>query len=157
MVGLDPERPLRDLGRDRGIAVAIPADPRSPADECTHPRRSGARAAGIGRFSAGRCRDGIVKGRVRGAEEARHRPEQRLVEEGERRPDLVEGRRSDGAQIRRPPQQRDLLAEASPYVAVLGWRQVTIVEVGEQPVDPAEGEQAASAGGPRSGEPSGPA
>ncbi len=153
VVGVDPERPLRDLGRDRGIAVAIAADPRRPAQERGHPRRSGPAAAGVPGFAGLRCGEWLVEGGVGRAEQPRHRPEQRLVEERERRPDLVERARGDRSQVGGPPQQRDLLAQPASDVAILGWPAGRDRRGGRAAGRPGEARGGASAGGPRSGGP----
>ena len=94
-----------------------------------------------------RPRGRLVEGRIDGAEQARHGPEQRLVEEREGRPDLVERARGHGSQVGGPPQERDLLAKAPAQVAIVGGRQVAIVEPGEQPVDAPEREEERAAPG----------
>ena len=57
---------------------------------------------------------------------------QRGVEERHGRPDLVERCRADDAQVGGPPQQRDLLAQPAPRLAVLRRREPGIVESREE-------------------------
>ena len=99
---MDPERPFGHLRGDGGIAVAVAADPRAPsggtagtaAVACPSGRRRPPRRAG----AAGRGPPVVQRGIGRPVE-PRHRAEQRLVEERERGPDLVE--RGHGAIARR--------------------------------------------------------
>ncbi len=97
VVGLDPHRAGRVLCRDGRIAVPVGADPRTQAQE--------------GRDARGTRAAVRIKGRVGRAVELRHDAEERLVEEGHRRANLVEwlqGVRPDGRGV---PQQRQLLAQ----------------------------------------------
>ena len=139
VVGLDPERALGDLGGDRRVAVPVATDPRPPAQKRRDPRRTGAGRVGVCRLAVGAGRP--VEGGIGQPIEAWHDTEQRLVEERQRGPDLVERRRGDSPQVGRPPQQRDLLAQATTQLAILGCRQVTVVESRQQPVDPSQREQ----------------
>ena len=53
VIGMDAERAFRDLGGDVGIAVAVAADPRAPAQERRHQRRSRPGPSRVGRFAGG--------------------------------------------------------------------------------------------------------
>ena len=75
--------------------------------------------------------------------------EQRLVEDRERRSHLVERRRHHGPQVAGVPQQRDLLAQASPQVRVLVGRRQRVVERVQQPPDPAQRDEQRAAPGLR--------
>ena len=143
VVGLDAQRPLGRLGGDDRVAVAVAADPRPEAEERRHARRPlagpdgpaapASSAASTARYSRG------------------HEREQRRVEDGHRRADLVERLGRDGAQVGGPPQQRDLLAQAAADLAVLGGRQPRVVEPLEQDARSGAGRRASCAGAPRSG------
>src|SRR5215210_4665517 len=65
--------------------------------------------------AAARDRDRIERG-VRVAVHTGDDPEERLVEEGERGPDLVERRHGARPKVGGPPQKRDLLAQPAPRV-----------------------------------------
>ena len=134
VVGLDPQRPLGHVGRDRRVAVAVAADPRPPAQERRHPRRARSRSSAVGRRSP--ARRAVVEGGVHRPVQARHEREQRGVEERHRGPHLVERRRDDRPQVGGAPQDRDLLAQPAPDLAVLGRRQARIVESLEQRGEP---------------------
>ena len=113
VIGLDARRFARHGRGDARIAVAIAADPRAPSGQC--------------RPSA-----------ANGALELRRDDEQRFVEERHRRADLVERPGPVGADRRRLPQDRHLLAQPAAQVVVLGRRQARIVEPVEQRVDAAQ-------------------
>jgi hypothetical protein len=147
VVSVDPERPLADLRGDGRIPVPIATDPRAPAKEGVDVRRSCACRFGIGGFAVAAWRP--VERGVREAVETRDDTEERLVEERQRGPDLVERCRGDGSKVGGPPQQRDLLAEPPTQVAVLGRGQIAIVQPGEDPIDAAEREEQGSAAGLR--------
>ena len=139
----------RDVGRDARVPVAIGRRsttrtaaatgaatgrvPVRPASTASAGGASSARAP-----AAGRDR---VERPVERADVARDDREQRLVEDRERRPHLVERRRQHGPQVAGVPQQRDLLAQASPQVRVLVGRRQGVVERVEQPPDPAQRDQ----------------
>ena len=127
VIGVDPEGSLADLRGDRRVAVAVAPDPRLPGQERPGPGRTSPRSTGVGRLRCSRAGrigaascpgDGIERS-VRLAVDPGNDGEDRLVEERERGPDLVEGRDGTRPQISRSPQQRDLLAQASPSVAIL--------------------------------------
>ena len=108
VVGVDPERPLRDLGGHRRVAVAIAADPRAPARGTAgtsggrvpvRPASVGLAVGAGGRGPSPAATLGAVERRVDRSQDARDDAEQRLVEERERGPDLVE--RRHGATARR--------------------------------------------------------
>ena len=126
VIGVDPERPLGDLGRHGRIAVSVAADPRLPGQERRDPRRARAgpsRVDGLGRLAASRPPTRpAIEGRVGRAIDPRHDAEQRLVEEGEGRPDLVQRGHGARPEVGGPPEQRDLLAEPAPHVAILVGR-----------------------------------
>jgi hypothetical protein len=134
VVGLDPQRSLGDVGRDRRVAVAVAADPRPPAQERRHPWRARSRSPAVGGRSTGRR--SVVEGGVHRPVQAGHEREQRGVEERHRGPHLVERRRDDRPQVGGAPQDRDLLTQAAPDSLVLGRRQARIVEPLEQRGEP---------------------
>ena len=152
VVRLEPRGVHRDVARDARVAVAVGADPRPEAEQRRREDRVGARAARIGGVRGARVRAGgttaraaparPVAGRVERpvdrALEAGHDREQRLVEDRERGPDLVERRRHDRAQPGGVPQDRDLLAEPAPQVRVLVGRRERVIELVEQAPDPAQ-------------------
>jgi hypothetical protein len=123
VIGLDPERVLAGLPGDRGVAVAVAADPAPEAQERRHPRWP------LPRSWAGTV--GVECG-VRGAVEARHHREQRRVEHRHRGPDLVERFGRDRAKHGGAPQQRDLLAQPSADLPVLGRSEARVVQALEQ-------------------------
>ena len=133
VVGLDPERGAGHLGGDPGMAVTVAADPCPPAHEGPGGRL--ARTAPIlGPASVDEC--GVER-----SVQLRGDAEEGLVEEDHRGPDLVERGRSLAAGLRRLPQDRDLLPEATAQVAVLASRQPRIVEPIEQPIQPPLGDE----------------
>ena len=137
VVGLDAESLERRLGGDVRVAVAVPADPRAPAQERRDPWRAGARPALVGR-SRPRwrlARPLPVQRRVEHAVQAGRGREERRVEEHHRRAHLVEGRRALLAEVGRPPQDRDLLAQAAPDLGIPGGRETGVVELVEKRVD----------------------
>ena len=73
-----------------------------------------------------------IERRIERPVEPRDDGEQRGVEEGHRRPHLVERGRADDAQVRGPPQERDLLAQPAPDLAVLGRGQARVVRARQQ-------------------------
>ena len=121
VVRLDPQRLDGDLGRHGRVAVAVAADPAAPLDER---RNEGRPRAGRPAVRRGRR----IERPVEAAVQERHGAEERLVEERHRRPHLVEGRRLGEPERRRPPEDRDLLAQPSPQLGVLLWRQAAVVE-----------------------------
>ena len=153
---MDPRHLEGDHGIDRRVAVAVPADPRPPRQECGDTRRPGAGPARV----AGRIRSTRTAGtgsptgfgrsverRVDGAVERRRHREQRLVEEDHRAADLVEWGRASGTERARAPQDRQLLAEAAAELGVLPRRQARVIEAIEEAIDAAQGdEQGAPAG-----------
>ena len=140
MIGLDAHRPLGRVGGDERVAVAVAADPRTPTDEGRHARRAGPGP----RLRVDPAR---VERRVGRAVQPRHDREQRRVEHGHRRPHLVERLGRDGAQVGGPPQERDLLAQAPPDLAILRRRQTRVVEALEEGGAPSQRDE----GGPPSG------
>ncbi len=136
----------RDVGRHPGVAVAVGADPRPEPEQHGRGRRAGPGPAGVdgerltggggGRTAAARVDRPVERPHV-----ARHDHEQRLVEDRERRADLVQRRRRHGPQVARVPQQRDLLAQAPAQVRVLVGRGQRVVERVEQPADPPQGDE----------------
>ncbi len=127
VVGVDPQGLLGDLGGHARMAVPVTADPAAPVEERPHPRRPGAAPRGVrGRpvRPAGRLVERLVEHPV----EPRRQGEQRGIEEGHPGPHLVERGGGDQAQVRGPPQERDLLAQAPPHVAVLRRCEARVVE-----------------------------
>ena len=119
---MDAQRLLGRVGGDAGIAVAVAADPRAPTQERRDARRPRAGAAGVGRLAgAARRRRGTPR-----------RGPRRRPAAGAARPRTASRRRTPGpcgprraararsSQVGRPPQERDLLAQAAPEVAILG-------------------------------------
>ncbi len=138
VVRVDPERPLRHFGGDGWVPVPIPTDPRFPGDERRDVRRPRAGPTGVGGFGAlTRDAEAVQRGISVAIEPGDHR-EHGLIEERERRPDLIERRHRRGPQVGGPPQQRDLLAQTAADIAVLGGSDVSIGQPGEEPVDTAE-------------------
>ena len=146
VVGLDAQRPLGDLGGHARVAVAVPADPAPEPQERPDARRARPRPAAV-RGGTGCATRGRVERRIERPVEPRDDGEQRGVEEGHRRPHLVERGRADDAQVRGPPQQRDLLAQLAPELAVLGGGQTRVVGARQQDRAPAQGHQSRSAAG----------
>ena len=106
---LDRHRLGRDLRRDRGVAVAIAADPAADAKE------------GRGRVRPTECD-------VERPHELRRHAKQRLVENGHERADLVEWLHVHRANLSSPPQRIDLLDQPSFRVAPFGVRNPRIVK-----------------------------
>src|SRR6185369_3762979 len=157
------------------VPVAVTPDPGFPRQEGMGPRRASSRSAGVARLRGllhdlirvpvreclraggperaapagpGAARVGpLVERRVGLAIDPRDDAEQGLVEEGERRPDLVERRHGAGSQIGGPPQEGDLLAEAAPRVAILVGDDLAIREPAEETLDAAERDQDRPAAG----------
>ena len=133
---MDPERALGRVGGDTRVAVAVPTDPAAPVQERPHPRRPGTGPSGRRRPThpatpaapAGRR----VQRAVEDPRQSRREREQRRIEEGHRRPHLVERGRGDRSQVRGPPQERDLLAQPAAHVGILGRREARVVHAGEQ-------------------------
>ncbi len=133
------------VGGHARMAIAVRPDPRAEAEQGGCLGRPRSRPARIGRDgpvggAVGR-RVQPVERAVHGALEARHRHEQRLVEDRELRPHLVERGRRDRAELGRVPQERDLLAQAASDVGVLVGGDQRVVEVVQQPPDPTLGDQ----------------
>ncbi len=137
---MDAQRPRGDLRGDARVAVAVAADPRARSQERPDPRRARPRPAAVGGRPA-RPTGRRVERRVERAVQPRDDAEQRRVEERHRGPHLVERRRAHDAQVGGPPQQRDLLAQSAPDVAILRGRQARVVEPREQHRAPAEREE----------------
>jgi hypothetical protein len=139
VVRVDTDGALGGLGRDEGIAVPVTAHPGAIAHERGDARRSGPGPDGAA--------TGRVERRVGRAVEAWHGREQGRVEHGHRGAHLVERLRCHRPQVRGPPQQRDLLAQPSADLAVLGRREARVVEALQQDGAATEGdERGASAG-----------
>ncbi len=128
---MDAQRLRGDLRGHARVAVAVAADPRPRLQERPDTRRSRPRPARVGRGTV-RPSGRRVERRIERPVQPRDDREQGRVEEGHRRADLIERGRADEAQIRGPPQQRDLLAQAAADLAILRWRQAWIVEPGEE-------------------------
>ena len=131
VVGLDAQRALGDLRGHARVAVTIPADPAADPQERPDPRRPRPGPAGVGggtRRATGRR----IERRIERPVEPRDDREQRGVEERHRGPHLVERGRADDAQVRGPPQQRDLLAQPATDLAVLGRGQPRVVRSSQQ-------------------------
>ena len=107
VLGLDRHRLRGDLGRDRGIAVPVAADPAPEPEE-----RRGA----------------IAKRGVEGAKNLGRHAEQRLVEDRHERPHLVERTHVRGAHLGRPPEGVDLFAETPFGVGALRVRRPRVVQ-----------------------------
>ena len=142
----------RDVRGDARVAVAIGADPGAEPEQRRGGGRAGpgrARVGGQARVERGGhgaggrngARAGRVERAVDGPLEPGHHREQRLVEDRERGPHLVQRRRGHGAQVARVPQERDLLAQAAAQVGVLVGRRERVVQRVEQPPDPPQGDQ----------------
>ena len=140
----------RDIRGDTRVPVTVRADPRPEPEHRGRERRPGAAVAGVGGEGLA-ARRAILQRRdqrpVERALEARHGREQRLVEDRERGPDLVERRRRDRAQVAGVPQDRDLLAQPTAEVGVLVRGREGVVELVQQPPDaPQRDQQRAPAG-----------
>ena len=131
VVRVDAQRPFRDVGGHARVAVAVAADPAAPAQERPDPRRPCAGPGGSAAPSSAAAR-GRIHGPVDDPREPRREREQRRVEERHRRPDLVEHGRRDRSQVRGPPQEGDLLAQAAADLGVLGGREARVVHAREQ-------------------------
>ncbi len=131
VVGVDAHGPCGDLRGDARVAVAVATDPAARPQERADARRPRPGPAGVGR--RGRRPTGRrIQGRIERPVQPRDDREQRGVEEGHRGPDLVERGRADDAQVGRPPQQRDLLAQPAPNLAIVRRGEPGIVQPGEQ-------------------------
>ena len=128
---MDADGPRGDLRGHARVAVAVAADPAAGPQERPDARRPRPRPPGV-RRGRRRAAGRRVQGGVERPVQPRDDREQRRVEERHRGPDLVERRRADDAQVGRPPQQRDLLAQAAPDLAVVGRGQPRVVQPGEQ-------------------------
>ena len=124
VVGLDAQRPLGHLRGHGRVPVAVAADPRAEA----HERRDAWRPRPGSRPLAARR----VERRIGRAIQPGHEREERGIEHGHRRAHLVERLRRDGAQVGGAPQERDLLAQAPPDLAILRRRQARVVQPLEQ-------------------------
>src|SRR4029077_14465289 len=67
--------------------------------------------------------------------------EHRLVEEREGRSDLVERARRNGTKSGSSPQERDLLTQAAPQIAVLVGGELRVVDAFQQAVAAPEGDE----------------
>ncbi len=143
---MDPQRALGDVRGHARVAVAIAADPAAPVQERADPRWPGA-GPGPGIRSAASAARRRIQGGVHDPRQPRRQREQRGVEERHRRPDLVEDRRGDRPQVRRPPQEGDLLAEPAADFGILGRGQARVVQAGEQVAAAAQGDQDRPAAG----------
>jgi hypothetical protein len=150
VIRVDPEGPLRHLRGDGRVPIPIAADPRLPGEERSDVRSPGPGPPGVGRLRSVPSAPGgrgaashaqPIERRVRLAVEAGDHGEDRLVKEGQGRPDLIQWRDGRRPQVGGPPQQRDLLTEPAPDVPILGRPDVTVGEPGEEPVDAAEGDE----------------
>ena len=160
VVGADGGGLARGVSGDARVAVAIGADPRAPAQvgmdwpavwcPCVRCRVPGPRAV-LGRALA--VQGARSSTRSTRAVQVGRDPEQRLVEEEQGRAHLVEGRGALGAQRRRAPQQRDLLAQPAPDLVVLVGRQARIVEPVDEREGTAQGHQHRCVAAPRWGGP----
>ena len=127
VVGVDAQRPLGHLRGDRRVAVPVTADPRPEADEGRDARRPRARVR--------------IEGGIDRPVQAGHQREQRRVEHGHRRADLVERFGRHRAEVRGAPQQRDLLAQAAADLVVLRGGQPRVVEPFEEHGAAAQGDE----------------
>ncbi len=114
VIGMDAERPFGQVGRHGRVAVAVATDPRPVVQEGRDARRP---LAGV--LAEGRIDRAVQPGRER---------EQRRVEERHRGSHLIERLRGDRADVGRPPQLGDLLAEAASDLPVIGRGQARVVE-----------------------------
>ena len=140
MVGLDAQRALGDLRGHARVAVAVPADPAPEPQEWSDARRACPRSAAV-RCGTGRATRRRIERRIERAVKARDDGEQRGIEEGHCRAHLVERGRAHDAQVRGPPQQRDLLAQLAPEIAVLGRSQARVVGARKEDRATAKGHQ----------------
>ncbi len=133
MLGLDHRRLAGNGGGHGRVPVPVAADPGPEPQERRHRRR---------RRPAGRAEQHLVERPV----DAGHEPEQRLVERRHHRADLVKRGHPGHPELRRPPQQVDLLAQPPPQLggagrhrgARLHLAREVVVDRGEQPADAAE-------------------
>ncbi len=145
---MQPQGAARRLGRHVRVAVAVAADPRTELEDCRHigrPRPGGARIGGrrivqsVEPAAPPAVRLRVpIQGGIERPVQLRGEGEERFVKERQGRPNLVQRRRGDGPQVRRPPEERDLLAQAAPEVAVLAGRQARVAEPFKQPVAAAQ-------------------
>ena len=133
----------RRVGGHERIAVPVCPDPGAEPQERPDRGRAGPRPAGVGRHGDPGTERGAalrqpVQRRVDGPVHPRHDGEQRLVEEGQAGPDLVERGGRDGPDLGRPPERRDLPAEMPADLGVLVRGHIRVGEPFEQAADPPE-------------------
>ena len=143
VLGLDPQRPLGHVRGHLRVAVPVAADPAPPVQVRPDARRARPRPPGIGRGAqaAPRGRGRRVQGAVERPVEAGHDREQRRIEDRHRRAHLVERGGRHGAQVGGAPQERDLLAQPAPDLAILGRREARVVQALQQPGAAAQRDQ----------------
>ena len=123
MLGLDDRGLPGHLGGHERVAVPVGAHPAAVPEE-GRDRRGG--LPGV-RFPAGLVQRPVHVG---------HDLEDGLVERGHHRADLVDRGHGVGPQLRRAPEQVDLLAEPAPRLGLLGGSGPVVVERGDQVADP---------------------
>jgi hypothetical protein len=121
VLGLDHRRLAGDRGGHRRVPVPVAAHPGPEPQERRHRR---------GRRPAGRAEQYLVERPV----DARHEPEQGLVERRHHRPDLVQRGHPGHPELRRPPQQVDLLAQPPPQLGPPGRRRGARLHLARQVV-----------------------
>ncbi len=145
VVGVDARDLASELRSNRRIAVTVASYPRAPLQESGYARRPRTARAGIAGGPDGAsppaCDSRPVHGSIEGAVDARHRPEQRLVEEREGRANLVDRARSGLAHRGGPPQQADLLAQLAHDFGLVNDTEARIVELLQKPIATAQGDQ----------------
>ena len=123
VVGLDRRRLPGDLGGHERVAVPVRAHPAAEAQ-----------VRGDGLAVVCCFGEGPVELPVHGGDD----PEQRLVERGHDRPDLVDRVHGLDPQLRGPPQQVDVLAQSAARLGVLGRPGALVVGAAQQLADPAQ-------------------
>ena len=125
VLGLDRRGLPGHRRRDVRVAVPVAAHPGAEPDERRHRRR---------RRTARGAEQHVVERPVHG----RHQPEQRLVERGHHRADLVGGGHAGDPQLGGPPEQVDLLAQLPALLRLLRRSRPLVVDRVQQLVDPAQ-------------------
>ena len=152
-VGLPSRSPPIHEPQRRNAPTRAGRVPVRPASVASTPSTA---PAGFGPRAAARLGLDPVERPVEGPVDARHDPEERLVEEGQGRPDFVDRARRQPSDRRRPPQDADLLAQPPADLGVVGWPRAADRPAARRAGSSAAARSASSAAAPRSDGRSGP-